>query len=123
MAHKTTDHAITAAGLTGAAADATYAGVTSFMRRKYTKDVDDADVVVWTDHPLSIDARPVKTIVDGAVLFDQLFEASIDFIPAFVRHHCFQRGTGHLDRQVTFTHLPGIDDTKLARCLVVISPG
>ena len=47
MAGKSIDHAITAQELTGAAHDPTYAGVTSFMRRKLTKDVDDADVVVW----------------------------------------------------------------------------
>ncbi|MCB1459751.1 MAG: arginase family protein, partial [Nitratireductor sp.] len=47
MARKTADHAITALELTGAASDPTYAGVTSFMRRKYTKDVDEADVIVW----------------------------------------------------------------------------
>ncbi|GIL00355.1 MAG: agmatinase [Alphaproteobacteria bacterium] len=47
MADKTTDHAITAGDLRGAASDPTYAGVTSFMRRKYTKQIDDADVVVW----------------------------------------------------------------------------
>ncbi len=47
MAGKSIDHAITAQELTGAAHDPTYAGVTSFMRRKLTKDVDDADVIVW----------------------------------------------------------------------------
>ncbi len=30
----------------------------------------DADVVVWSDHPLSIYARPEQTIVDGTVYFD-----------------------------------------------------
>ncbi len=30
----------------------------------------DADVVVWSDHPLSIYARPEQTIVDGTVFFD-----------------------------------------------------
>ncbi len=30
----------------------------------------DADVVVWTDHPLSIYAKPQQTIVDGRVLYD-----------------------------------------------------
>ena len=47
MAGRRTDHAITATGLTGAAEDSTYAGVNSFMRRKLTKEVDDADVIVW----------------------------------------------------------------------------
>lgn len=44
---KTSDHAITAASLYGAAGDMTFSGVMSFMRRKYTKDVAGADVVVW----------------------------------------------------------------------------
>lgn len=30
----------------------------------------DADVVLWSDHPLSIYARPEKTIVDGTIYFD-----------------------------------------------------
>ncbi len=31
----------------------------------------DADIVLWTDHPLSIYAMPSKTFVDGTVYFDQ----------------------------------------------------
>ena len=30
----------------------------------------DADVVLWTDHPLSVYAQVEKTIVDGIVYFD-----------------------------------------------------
>jgi imidazolonepropionase-like amidohydrolase len=30
----------------------------------------DADLVIWSDHPLSIDARVQSTIVDGRVLYD-----------------------------------------------------
>ncbi len=30
----------------------------------------DADLVLWSHHPLSIDARALKTVVDGRVLFD-----------------------------------------------------
>ncbi len=41
------DHAITATSLYGSSGDNTFAGVMSFMRRKYTKDVAGADVVVW----------------------------------------------------------------------------
>lgn len=41
------DHAITAENLIGNAADNTFSGVNSFMRRKYTKDVAGADAVVW----------------------------------------------------------------------------
>ena len=30
----------------------------------------DADVVLWTDHPLSIYAKAEKTIIEGVVYFD-----------------------------------------------------
>ncbi len=30
----------------------------------------DADLVLWTDNPLSIYAKPVKTVIDGAVFYD-----------------------------------------------------
>ncbi len=42
----------------------------------------DADLVLWTDHPLSIYARAAKTIVDGAVYYDmeedQQLKASVE---------------------------------------------
>lgn len=41
------DYAITANSLYGNGEDATFSGVMSFMRRKYTKDVEGADMVVW----------------------------------------------------------------------------
>ncbi|WP_062011432.1 agmatinase [Aureimonas sp. AU4] len=41
------DNAFTAASALGAASDPTYAGALSFLRRRYTKDVEGADVVVW----------------------------------------------------------------------------
>lgn len=31
----------------------------------------DADLVLWSDHPLSIYAQPIKTLVDGRVLYDR----------------------------------------------------
>jgi imidazolonepropionase-like amidohydrolase len=34
----------------------------------------DADLVLWTDNPLSIYAKPEKTIIDGAVYFDMAKE-------------------------------------------------
>ncbi len=33
-------------------------------------DGKDADIVIWSDNPLSIHAKPEYTIVDGAILFD-----------------------------------------------------
>jgi agmatinase len=47
MTGKSIDRAIRNGPLTGAAGDPTYAGVTSFMRRRYTKEIDEADVVIW----------------------------------------------------------------------------
>jgi len=47
MASKSIDHAFTAHGLTGAASDPTHAGALSFMRRKYTKSLKNAQAVVW----------------------------------------------------------------------------
>ena len=47
MPSKSIDHAFTARSNLGAASDPTYAGALSFMRRRFTKKVTDADVVVW----------------------------------------------------------------------------
>ena len=41
------DHAFTATKNTGRSGDPTYAGALSFMRRRYTKNVKGADVIVW----------------------------------------------------------------------------
>jgi agmatinase len=41
------DHAFTAPGLAGPASDPTYAGALSFMRRRFSKKLAGADVVVW----------------------------------------------------------------------------
>lgn len=47
MPAKTIDNAFTSRQLTGAASDPTHAGALSFMRRRYTKSLEGADVVVW----------------------------------------------------------------------------
>lgn len=47
MANKSIDHAITAKSLTAAASDPTHAGILSFMRRKYTKELKGVEAVVW----------------------------------------------------------------------------
>nr|AAW62390.1 agmatinase [Agrobacterium vitis] len=47
LADKSIDHAFTANDLTSAATDPTYAGVLSFMRRRYTKVLDGVDTAVW----------------------------------------------------------------------------
>ena len=41
------DHAFTATKNTGRSGDPTYAGALSFMRRRYSKNVKGADVIVW----------------------------------------------------------------------------
>lgn len=47
MANKTIDHAVTGKDLRSAASDPTHAGVLSFMRRRYTKQLKGVDTVVW----------------------------------------------------------------------------
>jgi urease alpha subunit len=37
----------------------------------------DADLVLWTDYPLSIYARASKTIVDGTIYFDEELDAKM----------------------------------------------
>jgi len=34
------------------------------------KEGKDADLVLWTDHPMSIYAKPEKTLIEGVVYFD-----------------------------------------------------
>lgn len=41
------------------------------------KEGKDADVVVWSDNPLSIYAKPLYTIVDGTVYFDSAHDAQL----------------------------------------------
>ncbi|WP_037080619.1 agmatinase [Neorhizobium vignae] len=47
MAEKSIDHAFTAKSLTSAASDPTFAGALSFMRRRFSKDLEGVDTVVW----------------------------------------------------------------------------
>ena len=46
MARKVTDHAIVRKDLYGTTPEPTYGGVLSFMRRKYTRDMNGVDVAV-----------------------------------------------------------------------------
>jgi len=41
------------------------------------KEGKDADLVLWTDHPLSIYAKSEKTIVDGAIVFDRALDTQL----------------------------------------------
>jgi adenine deaminase len=35
----------------------------------------DADIVIWSDHPLSIKAKVEKTLIDGVILYDAEVDA------------------------------------------------
>lgn len=41
------------------------------------KEGKDADLVLWTDHPLSVYARATKTMVDGTIYFDEEKDAKM----------------------------------------------
>ncbi|MHA8067629.1 amidohydrolase family protein [Aquirufa sp. ROCK2-A2] len=41
------------------------------------KEGKDADLVIWSDHPLSIYAKAEKTMVDGAIVFDRELDATL----------------------------------------------
>jgi urease alpha subunit len=41
------------------------------------KEGKDADVVLWTDHPLSVYARPEYTFVDGREMFSLTADAAL----------------------------------------------
>ncbi|WP_337266583.1 agmatinase [Oryzifoliimicrobium ureilyticus] len=47
MTKKTIDHAFTGTELRSSATDPTFAGALSFMRRRFTKDLSEAEAVVW----------------------------------------------------------------------------
>jgi len=51
----------------------------------------DADLVLWTDNPLSIYARPEKTIVDGIVYFDLDHDAALRKAIAAERNRLVQK--------------------------------
>lgn len=59
MPANTIDRAFTARSNIGSEAEPTYAGALSFMRRKFSKDVTGADVVVWgTPFDAAVSNRP-----------------------------------------------------------------
>jgi agmatinase len=73
---KTIDHAFTAKSIKGAASDPTFAGALSFMRRKYTKDLEGVDVAVWgVPFDAAVSNRPgtrfgPRAIREASVIFD-----------------------------------------------------
>ncbi len=55
------------------------------------KEGKDADVVLWSDHPLSIYAKSEKTIVDGIVYFDRDKDAEMRNWVEKERHRLIQK--------------------------------
>jgi agmatinase len=76
MASKSIDNAFTAKTIKGAATDPTYAGVLSFMRRKYTKSLTGVDAVVWgIPFDAAVSNRPgtrfgPRAIREASAIFD-----------------------------------------------------
>lgn len=58
----------------------------------------DADVVVWSDHPLSIYAKSLYTIVDGTVYFDREKDAQMEKSVAAERMRIVRRMNGEKQR-------------------------
>ncbi len=61
----------------------------------------DADVVVWSDHPLSIYAKSLYTIVDGTVYFDREKDAKMEKQIASERMRIVRRMNGEKQRGAT----------------------
>lgn len=76
MPQKTIDNAFTAKSIKGAATDPTHAGVLSFMRRKYTKNLNGVDAVVWgIPFDAAVSNRPgtrfgPRAIREASAIFD-----------------------------------------------------
>lgn len=58
------------------------------------KSGKDADVVVWSDHPLSIYAKSLYTIVDGAVYFDREKDAQLQLLVDAERNRLIRKMNG-----------------------------
>ncbi len=54
----------------------------------------DADVVVWSDHPLSIYAKSLYTIVDGTVYFDREKDAQMQLLVDAERNRLIRKMNG-----------------------------
>src|SRR5690349_1445977 len=46
----------------------------------------------------------------GPMRLDQLAKAVVDLLPGLGRHHGLQRRVGHLERQIAWTLMAGVDD-------------
>ena len=110
------DHAFTARGNTGRSGDPTYAGALSFMRRRYSKNVKDADAVVWgIPFDAAVTNRPgarfgPQAIRRAAAIFDSdpqypfnrdLFEqlAVVDYGDCLLDNGNHQKTPGAIERE------------------------
>ena len=116
MPSKSIDHAFTARQNLGAASDPTHAGALSFMRRRFTKKVAGADVVVWgIPFDAAVSNRPgarfgpqairrASAIFDndpqypfGADLFDKL--SVVDYGDCLLDYGNHQKTPGIIERE------------------------
>ncbi len=112
------DNAFTARSLTGRASDPTYAGALSFMRRKYSKSIKDADAIVWgIPFDAAVTNRPgarfgPQAIRRAAAIFDNdpqypfhrdLFEqmAVVDYGDCLLDTGNHQKTPGIIEREAT----------------------
>lgn len=58
------------------------------------KEGKDADLVLWSDHPLSIYAKSEKTIVDGVIVFDRVEDAKLQASLAAEKQRLVQKMLG-----------------------------
>lgn len=112
------DHAFTARSNTGRSSDPTYAGALSFMRRRYSKVVKDADAIVWgIPFDAAVTNRPgarfgPQAIRRAAAIFDSdpqypfhrdLFEhlAVVDYGDCLLDSGNHQKTPGTIEREAT----------------------
>ena len=75
----------------------------------------DADLVLWTDNPLSIYAKPVKTIVDGIVYYDLDRDMILREKIKNERNRIIQKMAG--EKRAGTTTVPAVANTEvLLRC-------
>ncbi|MGI2033751.1 agmatinase [Rhizobium panacihumi] len=118
MASRSIDNAFTARSMRGAATDPTYAGALSFMRRRYSKDVDGADaVVLGIPFDAAVSNRPgarfgPQAIRRASAIFDNdpqypfsrdLFEAMavVDYGDVLLDYGNHQKAPGLIEAEAT----------------------
>ncbi len=64
-------------------------------------------------HPAGVDEDQ-----RGTMRLDQLGQALIDLLPHLRRHHGFERGFRHLEREIARAAMAGINDGAVGACAV-----